>query len=383
MLRQISVKKRASNPKALRNTHHQSTRSLLQRGKDLKETLRQKEYELDFFIKTGKALTESLEFKKVLRVILSAARRLVRCEDWALLLLDNSGKSLHYSVGKTASLKVLKKVRYKMGEGPAGWVAKNEQALLIPDFSKQTQYKKEERFYPHIIVRNLLCLPIVCNNQVIGVIQVLNRIGQNQFSENDLDLLEKLLDLSSSAIARSDLYQKMSDLVTTDDLTHLYNLRYLDHVLDVEMKRSRRYKSFLSLIFIDLDFFKQVNDNHGHLMGSKVLVEMASILIESLRAVDVIVRYGGDEFVVLLPNTDLKKASRVAERVRIAIHEFDFLKEEGLSLKITASFGIACYPKHANARNDLIHLADRAMYVSKTNGRDMISVTMNDKLKTL
>lgn len=373
MPRQISGEKGPVNRRLTKPAHQKSMRSIAQENRDLKKALRQKQRELDHFIKAGKALSATLEFKKVLQIVLSAARRLVRCEDWSLLLLNPTENTLHYALTKGVGLKDLKKLQYALGEGPVGWVAQQGRALLISDFSKQQRYDAA-RLYPHLCARSMLCLPILAKNQVIGVIQMVNRLEEEHFTENDLQLLEKLLDHSTLAIERSDVFQKMSDLVTTDDLTHLYNLRYLDRVLEVEMKRSRRYKSSLALIFIDLDYFKQVNDNHGHIMGSQVLVEIADILVESLRAVDVIVRYGGDEFVVLLPNTPLKKAVRVAERVRVAIRDFKFLQKEGLALHITASFGIAGYPEHAKTRTDLIHFADRAMYASKTKGRDMVSV---------
>ncbi len=345
-----------------------------QENKVLKSTLRQKDWELDFYIKTAKTLTASLEFNRVLRVMLSASRRLVRCEDWSLLLLNESSKILHHILAKGNTFSQLKKVAIKFGEGPAGQAAQRGKPVIIPNLAMQNVIDAD-KFYPHIQAQSVLCFPITCKKQVLGVIQLVNALDKRGFTEYDLSLLERLVDLSGPAIERSDIYRKMSDLVTTDDLTHLYNLRYLDRVLEVEMKRSRRYKSLLSLIFIDLDFFKQVNDTHGHLMGSQVLVEMAGILIDSLRAVDVIVRYGGDEFVVLLPNTNVKRATQVAERVRTAIREHKFLEKEGLSLQITASFGIASYPEHAGGRTELIHLADRAMYESKTKGRDMVSVS--------
>lgn len=374
MPRQINVNEDTTGNHLIPASSQKDLRFVLKENKALKEALRQSKRELAFFIKVGKALTETLEFKKILQVILSAARRLVPCEDWSLLLVSKQEHMLHYALAKSMAFKILKVTRYAIGEGPAGWVAGKKQPLFISDLSKQGDYPPL-RFYPHLKATSLLCVPIIVKEEVVGVIQMLNRIGQDHFTTSDLRLLEKLLDQSSLAIERSDVFQKMADLATTDDLTHLYNLRYLNRVLEVEMKRSRRYKTSLSLIFIDLDYFKQVNDNHGHIMGSQVLVETAGILLDSLRAVDVVVRYGGDEFVVLLPNTNLKKAARVAERIRTAIGDFKFLKKEGISLKISASFGVATYPEHAKTRTELIHLADQAMYESKACGRNRVSVS--------
>ncbi|MFQ5949630.1 MAG: GGDEF domain-containing protein, partial [Nitrospiria bacterium] len=182
----------------------------------------------------------------------------------------------------------------------------------------------------------------------------------------------KLVDQAALAIERSDLYQRMSDLASTDDLTHLYNIRYLDRILDMEIKRCQRYSAKLSLIFLDMDYFKLVNDEHGHLMGSQVLVEVAGILNKSLREVDIIARYGGDEFVVVLPETNMEIAARITRRVRTAIRSHEFLKEEGLSLRLTASFGIAGFPEQAKNKTDLIRLADQAMYKAKIMGRDKV-----------
>jgi len=337
----------------------------------LKKELRRRTKELAYFIMFGKALSSALEFEKVLRVIMDTARKMLRCGSWSLLLVDESRKELYFKMVKGPTMKVAKKVRYKMGEGPAGWVAQEGKPLLISDFSSQWQFQPKE-FYPHVEAQTALCLPIVSKKKVIGVIQMVNRVDGAPFDENDLGLLSKLVDQAALAIERSDLYKKMADLASTDDLTHLYNIRYLDRVLDLEIKRCKRYSIRLSLIFLDMDFFKLVNDEHGHLMGSQVLVEVANILNNSLREIDIVARYGGDEFVVVLPETSVEIAGRIARRIRNAFHSYEFLKKEGLCLHLTASFGIAGFPDQAKSKSELIHLADKAMYRAKVMGRDKI-----------
>jgi diguanylate cyclase (GGDEF)-like protein len=128
----------------------------------------------------------------------------------------------------------------------------------------------------------------------------------------------------------------------------------------------------LSLIFLDLDYFKMVNDRYGHLMGSRVLVEVAELLIRNLRDVDIISRYGGDEFVVVLPETGLRTTQAITKRLHRAFHRHEFLSQEGLKLHLTASFGIAGFPDHARNKKDLIRLADQAMYEAKYGGRDRV-----------
>jgi len=319
-------------------------------------------------MEAGKALGATLEFKKVLRTIHTAARKLVRCEDTSILLCDELQEVLRYEIQKKAYMKTAKKIEYKIGQGPSGRAAEKGVSVLISDAEKK--HAELKKHYPFLAVRSLLCLPILSKNRVIGVLQLLNCLGQDDFNEHDQKLLTNLVDQAALAIERSDLYQTMSDLAATDDLTQLYNLRYFGRALDVELSRSRRYGLSLSLIFIDIDYFKRVNDRHGHLAGSRVLVEMARIIRDSFRVVDIVARYGGDEFVVILPETHMKRACEVAERVRQDVRNCSFLKEKGLSLKITASFGVAGFPEHTENKTELIHLADQAMYQSKVMGRD-------------
>ena len=349
----------------------QSVRLLSQENASLKQALRQKTRELAYFISVGKALTSTLELKKMLRVIMGTAQKMVRSEAWSLLLSDEMGDEFYFELAKGINPKSMKGRRYKMGEGPVGWVAEKAAPMLITDFSKQKQFQRGE-FHPHTKVKTVLSVPILSKRKVIGVIQMINRTDRKPFDEKDLDLLLKLVDQAALAIERSSLYQKMSDLATTDDLTRLYNFRFLDQTLDIEIKRCQRYGSCISLIFLDMDHFKLVNDQYGHLMGSQVLVEVAQILRKSLREVDIIARYGGDEFVVVLPETNVETSSRIAHRVRNAIRTHEFLKREGLSIHLSASFGIAGFPEHARNKTDLIRLADQAMYKAKVMGRDKI-----------
>lgn len=364
------MKKKAAREKQPRKKNRNLS-DLLQENTRLKKELRQKTKELSYFISVGKALTSTLEFKKVLRVIMGTAQRMVRCQSWSLLLLDETKGELYFELVKGISLKSIKEIRYKMGEGPVGSVAETGLPLLITDFSRQKQFHRNE-FFPHLKVESVLCVPIISKRKVIGIIQMVNRVDKNPFCENDLHLLLKLVDQAALAIERSYLYQKMSDLATTDDLTHLYNFRYLDHILEIEIRRCQRYRSSVSMIFLDMDHFKLVNDQYGHLMGSQVLIEVAGLLIKSLRDVDIVARYGGDEFVVILPETDVETTSRIAHRVRNAIRGYEFLKKEGLSIHLSASFGIAGFPEHAKNKTDLIRLADQAMYKAKVMGRDKI-----------
>lgn len=340
----------------------------------LKQELRQRTRELSFFINSGKALTSALEFKKVLKIIMEKAQKLIKCEDWSLLLLDEEKQELYFEISKTKKAKEVTNRRLKLGEGIAGWVAKKGTPLIVADITKDPRFSRsaERRNYDH--AKSILCVPIINKRRTIGVLEMVDKANGEPFDEKDLDLLVKLVDQAAIAIERSHLYQKMSDLAITDDLTKLFNFRHLDHTLDLEIRRCQRYGAQVSLIFLDMDYFKLVNDRYGHLMGSKVLVEVAQILTNNLRDIDIIARYGGDEFVVVLPETNVDTTYQIAQRLQQSIREHDFLNDEGLKIKLSASFGISGYPTHAKNKKDLILLADQAMYRAKYGGRDRICI---------
>ncbi len=184
----------------------------------------------------------------------------------------------------------------------------------------------------------------------------------------------ELLEPAGIALENAMHLQRAEALSVTDDLTRLYNSRYLNQVLRRESKRSVRSGRPLSLLFIDLDGFKAVNDNHGHLAGSRALVETAVVLRDSARETDVVARFGGDEFALVLPETNTQGAEFVARRIRERIADHRFLVSEGLDIHLTASVGIATLPDVARTPEELMAAADRAMYRVKDRGKDGIEV---------
>jgi two-component system, cell cycle response regulator len=167
-------------------------------------------------------------------------------------------------------------------------------------------------------------------------------------------------------------FAEVEDLAYLDDLTHLFNSRYLQLVLDKEFKSASKTDKPFSLLFLDLDYFKSVNDTHGHVIGSKLLVEVARVLKGCVRDNDVISRWGGDEYVALLRGTDSGGALKVAERIRRAIEQHRFLAREGFGLTITTCIGVASFPEHAQDKDALVDVADRAMYRGKKGTRNII-----------
>lgn len=225
-----------------------------------------------------------------------------------------------------------------------------------------------------------LALPLICRGRTIGALVGVDRepaVEVPRVSAATLATLEVLLEPAAVALDNAFRIQRAESLSVTDDLTELYNVSYLMQALRRESKRHARNRQPLSLLFIDLDGFKGVNDQNGHLCGSRVLVEMSRIILDCSRETDVVARYGGDEFTVVLPETGSDGAMVVAARVCQRIRDHVFLKQEGINYQLTASTGVATLPDTASTVEGLIQAADEAMYQVKTDGKAGIQLAQS------
>ncbi len=213
--------------------------------------------------------------------------------------------------------------------------------------------------------RQILSFPLFSQKECKGALVLFNAENQDlptSLPEGNLQFLAEQTNLGFDNAFR---YQGARELIYTDDLTGLYNQRYLDIALDQEIRRAERYGLEFSVIFLDIDHFKKVNDTHGHLSGSRALKEVAQLLRKSIREVDIPFRYGGDEFTALLVETGQKGAAVVAERIRRTIEQHVFLRELEQDFHLTASIGYATYPTDADTKRQILQLADNAMYLGK------------------
>jgi len=221
--------------------------------------------------------------------------------------------------------------------------------------------------------RRVVAVPLVWGDRVSAVLEgVREGADARAFSSADASLLSALGLPLSAALSNSARVAEAERLSQTDDLTKLHNARYLRQYLVGELKRARRYGSTVTAVFLDLDDFKQINDRHGHLVGSHVLMEMAAVILSSVRDTDVVTRYGGDEFVIILPETAMDQGLLVADRVRERIGDHSFTGGRSLRLRLTASFGVAAFPEHAQSPQQLIAIADTAMYEAKAARKNCI-----------
>ena len=252
-------------------------------------------------------------------------------------------------------------------------MAQTGEATIVNDTARDPRFTRQFDKRTQFQTRSILCAPLVSRGRTIGVVEVINKLG-GRFTRADLALVLTLVEPCAIAIENAILFQRTEQLTITDDLTRLFNSRYLNLYLGREIKRCKRHGIPLSVIFLDLDGFKSINDQYGHLAGSGTLTEVGKILAQGVRESDILARYGGDEFVVVLPETPAAGALVIAERLRRAIEEHPFLEAQGLSARISASFGIASYPDHALTPEGLIQKADQAMYRVKERDKNGIEV---------
>jgi diguanylate cyclase (GGDEF)-like protein len=330
--------------------------------------------EVAVFQELGKALTSSLQLDQVLRTIMEKIDEFLRPDNWSLLLLDEAKQELYFELAVGTASQALKDVRVKMGQGIAGWVAAHGETVVVPDTSKDTRFfgKVDEKTKTE--TRSIVAVPVRFRDTCLGVIELINCIGPEGFDPRDLKLLEALSDFAAIALENARHVKRIHELTITDDCTTLYNARHMGFILETEIYRSQRYNYEFSLIFIDLDHFKQVNDTQGHLVGSRLLAEIGNSLKAHCRLIDFAFRYGGDEFVLLLPQTSKENAMNVARRLHRLIRETTWLANDGLNIKLTASMGVASYPVDSRTKEGLLHLADEAMYLVKNTNRDSVAV---------
>jgi diguanylate cyclase (GGDEF)-like protein len=316
----------------------------------------------DALIDIVRAVNTTLEPPKIADLIVDRAATWVPAPCWALVGCDLSGQAT-----------VLADRGLMPDMGPAvyaiaKWVMARGQEFVAADLRHDPRVQDPS-------TGAVVAFPLSCRGRRVGALIGLDRLASSREPRLAVSMqraVRVLLEPAAVALDNALLLKRAEALSVTDDLTHLYNSRYLNMVLRKETKRASRSGRPLSLLFMDLDGFKGVNDTHGHLFGSRALVEAAAVIRGSARETDVVARFGGDEFALVLPDTGGEGAFAVGERIRDRIAEHKFLAGDGLDIHLTASIGVATLPDVAASAEELVQAADMAMYQVKESGKNGI-----------
>jgi len=308
------------------------------------------------------------------RITLETASELVSASRGSIMLVDNNGKSLRIKSAKGMKTELAKIVAVRIGDGIAGKVAESGTPILVNDLESDNRISMTRR--PRFKTSSLICIPLKHKDKVIGVLNLSDKENLESFTESDMNLALSFVNLAtllidhSLAVERSSALEK---LAITDALTGLYNRRFLTRRLEEELNRSAHQNLIFSVLLMDLDYFKKYNDMCGHLAGDDALKKTAVIMKSSVRDMDTAVRFGGEEFCIILPGTSKKEAFPVAERIRqeIAKESFPHCNQLPLGM-LTISAGISSFPEDGQTINELIHAADVALYRAKEQGKNRV-----------
>ncbi len=335
-----------------------------------REEARREHEKLTHLIEIIKTANSVLEPSRVMEVVMDRARGSLRCDLWCLMLVDDKEDRLVLEPVGPGGPGSVQRYAVPLDHGVEGAVLRRRRPVIINELRSHVLYDAEFDRRTGVESRSVMAVPLVSRGKVIGVVKLVNRNPGDAFSPADQSLVTLLMEPAAIALENAILFKKMERLSVTDDLTGLHNVRYLNGFLYREIKRSRRYNLPVSVVFLDMDGFKTVNDRFGHLAGSQTLTEVGQVLRRTVREIDMVARYGGDEFVVILPQTGCRGAMVIAERMRQEIAGTLFLGDMGLELNLTASLGVASFPEQGRTRDELIHQADAAMYRVKESGKN-------------
>ncbi len=326
-------------------------------------------------VEVGKAITAQLEPDKLIETIMEKVSKLLPSETWSLLIFDEKRQELKFEISVDLDREKVKDIRLKSGQGIAGQAALKQCIMVVGDVNQCDYFYDTVDELSGQSTKSVLCVPIVYGGRTLGVLEVVNAKSVDATS---ISLLTMLSDYIAIAIENTQRFRKMQEMAIRDNLTGLYNQRHLFHALKRLTAECDRQNGYLSLVFMDMDDFKELVDRLGHLHGSRALSEVAKRIQAHIKPPAFAVAYGGDEFVIVLPDHSRQQAIEVALEIRSAIKMEPFLTDLDHSESLTASFGVATFPDDACDYNALLALADKSMFSAKVSGKDHVRISPDE-----
>jgi diguanylate cyclase (GGDEF)-like protein len=320
----------------------------------------------------GETLRATHDLGAILQVVFDSSMDALRAQRGALLLMTGTRDALR---GRLVRGMLNADIVIRVGEGVAGRAASEGRPIRIPADGPPVLLEGEEPY------RTAIAVPLYQQERVMGVVCLYDRDDGQEFSEADMSALISLADQAGVAIENVFLHERAKRLAITDGLTGIWNRRYFQMQFEQEIERSVRFRRPFTLVLLDIDNFKVINDTYGHQQGDSVLIELAARVKGGIRDIDVVARYGGEEFALILPETDGEGGRRLAEKIRALVESTPFAG--GRPLAVTISAGVACFNDHGTDARSLEAAADEALYLAKSLGRNRVILYGEDKVRGL
>jgi diguanylate cyclase (GGDEF)-like protein len=314
-------------------------------------------------------MISTLDLQTLFDRILQVLREVTHCDSAALLLYNPGAEELEVHQALGTGSDALRGSCLRLEEGVTGQAARNQELIYVQDIGSDGRYLHYKKKTPQR--GSMVSAPLTSKKRLLGVLN-LHKDRCAAFTDGEIKLIQTVVTQAAIAIENAQLYEKTRNLSNTDELTGLANRRHFQEIVNREVAQARRYGTGFSLIIIDIDFFKLYNDTHGHLRGDAVLRKVAALLLQNTRGIDLVARFGGEEFVVLLPKTGTEGARAAAEKLRqcVAAETFSGAERSQPGGRLTISLGVAEFPSNSRDIYELIDLADRALYQAKQKGRN-------------
>jgi diguanylate cyclase (GGDEF)-like protein/PAS domain S-box-containing protein len=335
--------------------------------KQLETRLQSEKLKLEEILSFDERVSSIRNLDRLVDFIVDKATTILEAEKCSLMLFDEASNELCIKGAKGLSEEVITGTRVKLGDPIAGLVAKEGGEILVKNIEYDQRFERKSR--PSYRSRSFMSASIKLNDRLIGVVNIADKhsTAEKQFSEVDLKVLCAIVRQAAVAIENAKLYRELEYLSVTDPLTNLWNYRCFVTSVDDEIQRFKRFSNCFSLLMVDVDNFKEYNDTLGHLEGDVFLKDLGKLFTSHLRVIDKVCRYGGDEFVILLPGTDLDQARVAGEKLRESVENYPFKQ------KMTVSIGVSEFKKPLS-RFELLMRVDRALYQAKRGGRNRVDI---------
>ncbi len=331
---------------------------------------------LSFFAEMGKKITSTTTVTDTCNEVMEQIGTIFAPEHWSLMLRNVKTGELTFSLVTGAAAEKLLGLTIPRGHGVAGWIAENGQAVIIEDVSQDSRFDPSMDRASGFTTKSIIGVPLKTKNKVFGVIELINKINGDTFTPLELKVLSTIADFSAIAIEKAYYFSALKRIATIDPLTGACNRRSFFKSLQREKERCKRYGSPFSIIMIDVDKFKEINDNHGHVAGDSVLKTITRILSDSVRKADIVCRYGGDEFIVLMPESGIDGALEVKNRILARIQEAN----RGNTIQFSVSIGI--HEATNTSLDDILHNVDEDLYRDKNSKEEQTIDDVSEHIET-